>query len=195
MFFFALLWKQYLLLFTAGSLSRPLPDGAIWCGCSQWHSPMSVCTIIFRLAALDLGAAGLLFLSCICYFLHISFNERVRHYSTVLKACLEFSVYLWSATEHWLKMVALASMWRCFYWRKTLYTNVCFLVGVFSSCLFGLRMGLAPVSPHAACEGKSNTHPLLSFLLPFSSSLCSAIHTSNYRVCDGYYNTDLPGYG
>lgn len=50
-------------------------------------------------------------------------------------------------------------------------------------------------SLHAACEGKANAHPLLSFLLSSSSSvsLCSAIHTSNYRVCDGYYNTDLPG--
>ncbi|NXS00725.1 AGRL2 protein, partial [Oxylabes madagascariensis] len=26
------------------------------------------------------------------------------------------------------------------------------------------------------------------------SSFCLLIHTSNYRVCDGYYNTDLPGY-
>lgn len=30
LFFFALLWKQYLLLFTAGWISRPLPFGVVW---------------------------------------------------------------------------------------------------------------------------------------------------------------------
>lgn len=55
-----------------------------------------------------------------------------------------------------------------------------------------LKVSIAPMSLHVACESKVNTHPLLS-LLSFSSSLLSAIHTSNYRVCDGYYNTDLPG--
>lgn len=40
---------------------------------------------------------------------------------------------------------------------------------------------------------KPNARPLLSPLLSLSPSLCPATHTSNYRVCDGYYNTDLPG--
>lgn len=40
---------------------------------------------------------------------------------------------------------------------------------------------------------KLNARPLLSPLLSLSPSLCPATHTSNYRVCDGYYNTDLPG--
>lgn len=69
---------------------------------------------------------------------------------------------------------------------------ICFLLSLFFVPKFDAEVRQR--SLHVACEAKVNAHPLLSFssVIPLSC-LCSAIHTSNYRVCDGYYNTDLPG--
>lgn len=69
---------------------------------------------------------------------------------------------------------------------SSLFVGVFFLYLIFFSAYDQCHCMLA-VMPEL------NARPLLSLLLSLSPSLCPATYTSNYRVCDGYYNTDLPG--
>lgn len=164
-----------------------------------------------------------LFSTSVCYFSfllddclqHNSTAVKLQSGRTVRKkAYLDFWVYLWwttplsrkpqtnTCTEYDDIQHGVICSWMLEMFKLVYTAEIhCVLIAVFFVvffCLFfvptfGLKVSLAPVSLHVACKGKVNAQPVLSPLLPSSSSLCPAMRTSNYRVCDGYYNTDLPG--